>query len=356
MTQRGVAAVAGASATLTNAQVAVEGGSADQAVNSAWGTHSGVVVSAGSTVTLVGGRVRTAGLGAGAGFSTGTGSKLIVLGTRLATTQESSRGLTASFGGSVQASELLITTKGAGSPALATDRGGGTLTITRGTLKTSGESSPALYCTGELTVSESVAAAEASEGAVIEGKNTITPDRHRSDRLAEFRGADFPRFLPATSPGRPVFSASGGSLTALDGPLFSIVNTQAVVNLKHVILVAASGDALLRRRRGCRQRRQPDPDGDLEAAGGSLTLVLKNTSSWRGACNPASTATVNLTLDPTSTWTVTADSRVNALNLAGLNVTTLTRYLITGGHTVAYQASANSWLGDELGRLTMAER
>jgi hypothetical protein len=52
----------------------------------------------------------------------------------------------------------------------------------------------------------------------------------------------------------------------------------------------------------------------------------------------------NLTLDGTSSWTVTADSYLTTLNTAGISETSITN-IIGNGHTVYYDASANSSLG-----------
>jgi hypothetical protein len=78
----------------------------------------------------------------------------------------------------------------------------------------------------------------------------------------------------------------------------------------------------------------------------TVALTLKNGSSLTGAINTAKTAkSVSLTLDASSTWTVTADSHLTTLSdTPGISGTTITN-IIGGGHTVTYDKSANPGLG-----------
>ena len=92
---------------------------------------------------------------------------------KIYTTAGSSRGLDATYGGTITASDVDIVTEGAHCAALATDRGEGTVTVTRGTLMTSGEGSPCVYSTGAIRAVDSRGAASNSEIAVVEGKNSI---------------------------------------------------------------------------------------------------------------------------------------------------------------------------------------
>jgi hypothetical protein len=87
----------------------------------------------------------------------------------------------------------------------------------------------------------------------------------------------------------------------------------------------------------------------------SISLTLQNASNLVGAINSDRTAkTVDLTLDSSSTWNVTADSYLNGFSDAsGISGTTITN--ITGnGYTVYYDASlaANSSLGGKTFNLT----
>ena len=73
-------------------------------------------------------------------------------------------------------SDADITTEGEHCAALATDRGEGTVTVQDGTFATSGQGSPNVYSTGNISVYNSKGKATASEIAVVEGKNSIVLD------------------------------------------------------------------------------------------------------------------------------------------------------------------------------------
>ena len=55
-------------------------------------------------------------------------------------------------GGTMNATNLIINTAGTSSAAIRSDRGGGTVTVDKGTYKTTGKGSPALYSTADITV------------------------------------------------------------------------------------------------------------------------------------------------------------------------------------------------------------
>jgi hypothetical protein len=113
------------------------------------------------------------------------------------------------------------------------------------------------------------------------------------------------------------FTETGGSLTALDGPLFFVTNTTAAINLTGVKLSDPSGTLL---------DAAASSWGTSEANGGNVTvnatrqsmtgavdvddistavLNLKDGSSLSGAINAAGTGkSVTLSLDKSSKWTV----------------------------------------------------
>lgn len=77
-------------------------------------------------------------------------------------------------GGVMNAKNLTIETSGTSSAAIRTDRGGGTVTVEKGTYKTNGQGSPTIYSTANVTVKNASLTATSSEGVVIEGKNKVT--------------------------------------------------------------------------------------------------------------------------------------------------------------------------------------
>ncbi len=157
-----------------------------------------------------------------------------------------------------------------------------------------------------------------------------------------------------------VFTMAGGSLanTATTGPLFYVTNSTGIITLTNVSVTAASGTLLKAAAGNWGTSGSNGGTADLTASGqtltgnlvadsiSSITAALKNSSALNGSIDADNTAkAVNLTLDSSSTWTVTADSHLTCLSDAGgISGTAVTN--ITGnGHTVYYSQSACSGLG-----------
>lgn len=201
-----------------------------------------------------------------------------------------------------------ISTAGANSGAIATDRGGGTISVSGGSVTTSGQDSPAIYSTGAITV-----------------------------------------------------TGSSLSNTAATGPLFYVTNSTGAITLKGVKVTAASG-VLIKAATGNWSNSGSNGGtavftadgeiltGDLVSDGSSsIAATLQNGTTLTGTINSAS-----LTLDATGVWNVTGDSHLTSLSDAsGISGTTITN--INGnGHMVYYDAglSANSALGGKTHSLT----
>ncbi len=128
----------------------------------------------GSQINIKGSNITSNSNGSNAVFATGEGSVINVENTNIHTKSDSSRGLDATYKGTVNGKNLTITTEGAHSATLATDRGEGTITAEAAKLTTSGEGSPIIYSTGNITADYITGEAKNSEIGVVEGKNSIT--------------------------------------------------------------------------------------------------------------------------------------------------------------------------------------
>lgn len=111
--------------------------------------------------------------GANAVFATASG-EANVSNVQISTTGNSSRGVYATYEGVINADHVDITTSGAHCAPIATDRGGGYVTVTNSTVQCSGDGSPCIYSTGEIKVENVVGVSTGAQAAVIEGKNSIT--------------------------------------------------------------------------------------------------------------------------------------------------------------------------------------
>ncbi|MBQ2180474.1 MAG: hypothetical protein II450_08780, partial [Prevotella sp.] len=119
--------------------------------SSFYGTNSAVYASGSEAViNMTGGTITTSSQGANAIFAT-NGATINVSGVTIDNSQSVSRGMHATFGGIINAKDVNITTRKATSSTVATDRGGGTVTVNGGTLTAKGDKSAVLYSTGIIT-------------------------------------------------------------------------------------------------------------------------------------------------------------------------------------------------------------
>lgn len=110
--------------------------------------------------------------GSNAVFAT-DGATAYVYDSTISTSKNNSRGLDATYAGNIVADNLNITTQGDHSAAIATDRGGGNVSITNSLLSTSGSGSPLLYSTGAIEADAVQGTASGSQIAGLEGYNKI---------------------------------------------------------------------------------------------------------------------------------------------------------------------------------------
>lgn len=361
--QSAVYVLNGGALALVNPTITTSGNTSSNDNSSFYGLNAGVLATGGSQVTISGGTITTSGTGANGAFAQGSGSTVGLSNTTINATGNGGHGVMATNGGVVNLTNVSMTTAGKNSGVIATDRGGGTITASGGSVLASGQDSPALYSTGRLVVSDADLKATGAEAAVIEGANSIElTNCTLSSTFADKWGVMIYQSMSGDAEGNQgTFVMTGGSLayTSATGPLFYVNNSTGVITLKGVAVTAGSGiliDASANSRWGTSGSNGGHVvlTGDAQTLNGGITadnistldITLLNGSALTGAINAAHTArTVSLTLDATSTWTVTANSYLTCLsNAAGISGTSITN--ITGnGHTVYYDAAACSALG-----------
>ena len=109
----------------------------------------------------------------GAGiFSYNTGVTYVRNAT-IHTTANTAGGIHAAGGGTLYAYNVNATSEGQSSAALRSYRGGGTIVVEGGSYTSNGTRSPAVYCTADITIGDSVLTATKSEGICIEGRNSL---------------------------------------------------------------------------------------------------------------------------------------------------------------------------------------
>ncbi len=344
--------------TLTDSIVNSSSDSSSTDESSFYGLDAGVLATSGSIVIMDGGSVTTTGVGANGVFATGSSTTVAVCSVTIDASGGAAHGVMASAGGALTARDLIVSTQGSNSAAVATDRGGGTITVQRGTYLTVGVDSPGLYSTGGLAVDHATVTATGSEAAVIEGSNSIVVT---DSTLSGIKKSGVMVLQTASgdaqgSDGR--FTMSGGSLTQAEGPLFFVTNATGTITLQGVNLTSGSGVLL---KAAADQWGTTGSNGGHAAVNASnqtlsgdivvdavsdVSIALTDGSSLDSTVDPDHTGErVSISLDASSTWNVTGDSYLTVLDdAAGISDTTVTN-VVGNGHTVHYDPAANSALG-----------
>ena len=334
--------VDGSTVTLTDLTLTKTGDGSSTEACDFYGVNAGLLAANGATVTVEGGSFTTDAAGGNALFSYGEGTTLTVKNAAIRTSSNNSGGIQTTGGATTVAENLDVETSGASAAAIRSDRGGGTVDVTGGTYVTHGTGSPAIYCTAEITVRDAALTATASEGVVVEGKNSVTLENcDLSGNMQGTYGKGSSENLQAVmiyqsmsgdaSVGKGSFHMTGGSLTAEAGDCFYVTNTDAEISLSGVTLSLANG-VLLRvaGNDGSRGWGAAGSNGgsatmtaDAQKLVGTvvvdeistLNLTLTGGSSWEGTVNPDGAAgRVSVKLAEGCTWKLTADAYVSAFD------------------------------------------
>ena len=339
-----------------------------------YGLNAAVLVKDGSVTTIEGGTISSDADGANGVFSyggnggsngaEGDGTTVIIKNTKITTTGNGSGGIMTTGGGITEAYDLEVETSGQSSAAIRTDRGGGTVYVNGGTYTSSGLGSPAIYSTADITVENAELISNLSEGVCIEGKNSITltdcdltANNTQCNGNATFLDTImiYQSMSGDADSGTSSFTMSGGSLTSKNGHVFHITNTNAVITLSDVdienedsenILLSVcddgwSGADNIAALNAVNQKLEGTI---LVGSDSTLTLNLCEGSEFEGCISgnitnakgdsvSTETGTVNVTLDESSTWTLSADTYITSFTGNASNV-------ISNGYTLYVNGSA----------------
>lgn len=241
-------------------------------------------------------------------------------------------------GDTMTASDLTINTSGRSSAAIRTDRSGGSVDVTGGKYTTTGVGSPSVYSTADIIVSNAKLVAKASEGIVIEGKNSVTlNDCTLTDSNTELNGQSttykniflYQSMSGDAADGNAEFTAADSKITTKKGDTLYVTNTTATINLENNTIKNTDSE-------GNFLRAQSDSCGNSGSNGGNVTLVMtkqkatgnividsistldmamKSGSYYEGTINGDNSArSIKLTLDKKSKIKLTGDSYVTSLD------------------------------------------
>ena len=352
-------------ATVTLKDITIEktaGSSSNTGDGDFYGLNAGLLVLNGATATITGATVNTSVTNGNGVFSYGEGTVVNISDSTIRTTENNSGGIQTTGGGTMNATNLDVETQGNSAAAIRSDRGGGTVNVDGGSYVTNGTGSPAIYCTADISVSDATLTANASEGVVVEGKNSVAlTDCDVTGNMSNTYNGDadenihcimiYQSMSGDADVGEATFSAEGGSITAKTGDMFYITNTDCEITLKDVAFTLAN-DVFLRVEGNSSSRgwgTEGANGGDVtltadsqEFTGNilvdeisSLALTMKNGTSYEGAINPdGDGGTVDVTLDDNSTWTLTGDSYITSFDGDTSNIAANGYHLYVNGEQV----------------------
>ena len=272
----------------------------------------------------------------------------------ISTTAGNSRGLDATYGGTIIANAMGIETQGDHCAATATDRGGGNVSVTNSTLATNGSGSPIAYSTGDIELSNVTGTATGSQLVGMEGLNTVLiSDSTLTSSNTSTTGSDpvangiiiyqsTSGDAEATTGETATFKASDSTLSSAieSGTMFYLTNTSANVVLENTdldfdsdaadLLMAVGNDSNNWGNAGSNGATVTftglgeNLSGDIVADTiSSADVYLLDNTTWAGATSieenangSTSEAPITINVDGTSTWVVTGDCTVSALNVA----------------------------------------
>ena len=344
--ENAISATGNIKTTLSNVFINKTGDSAGGDNTSFYGTNSALIAKGGANLAIKNATIKTDATGANGIFcyggsqntdnSSSDNTTINISDSKITTSKDNSGGIMTTGGGVMNATNLNITTKGTSSAAIRSDRGGGTVTVNKGTYKTTGKGSPTIYSTADITVKNAKLVATASEGVVIEGKNSVTLENVQlTDTNNTLNGQSttykniflYQSMSGDAATGKAVFTSKNSTITTNKGDSFYVTNTTATINLENnkIINNDSTGNFL---------RIQKDSWGNSGSNGGDvtlnltnqkakgnivvdsiskLTIKLNNNSSFKGTINKNNEGEVNLILDKTSTITLTGNTYIKTL-------------------------------------------
>ena len=347
----------GGSLNLSNAELHKQGDSSSADASNFNGQNAVFLCADNSTAHLSDIVLESDADGSNAIFSTGEKSVVTAEHIKIHTKNNSSRGLDATYGGTIKATDVEIVTEGAHCGALATDRGEGNVLVSGANIKTSGEGSPCIYSTGNIQLTNGVGEATGSEIAVVEGKNSITLNNADLTGHIKHGVMLYQSFSGDAGVGMAKFTANDSKLTNQSpGPMFYVTNTIAEASLKNTQLVQAGGSKTL-------VQVTSDRWGVAEQNGGNFTLnaenqllegaVLANRISqvtlnlgdgavFSGSANPDNQAdSMVVNLKSGAAWELTEDSYVTTL----IDEDGSFSNIKSNGHNIYYSKAGNSFGG-----------
>lgn len=303
-----------------------------------YGENASVFATNGATLTITDSLVESDGAHANGVFSYGEGTTVNISDSVIETSGNCSGGIMTTGGGTMNATNLTIHTTGNSSAAIRSDRGGGTVTVNGGSYTTDGTGSPVVYSTADITVNDSDMESTASQGIVVEGKNSVTLNNCNLTADNNTKNSDKSEYYQAVmiyqsmsgdaASGTSSFTMNGGTLTNKNGDIFFVNNTACEINLTNVQITNEDSEGIFLRAAAAGWGNEGSNGGKVNLTAvnqtidgdmlvdevSALNLYLTDGSAWTGEINSnGQTGDVYIEISGGSTWTLTADSYVSSL-------------------------------------------
>lgn len=327
--------VTGGTSNISNPTV-TKSGDSDGDNSDFYGTNAAVLVKEG-TLNINGGTVITNGSHANGVFAYSNGT-INISDTNIKTTSNNSGAIMVTGGGTLTANNVTAETDGNSSAPIRSDRGGGTLIVNGGNYTSHGTGSPVIYSTADITVNNANLTSTASEGVVVEGKNSVTlnnvtmeatntklnsnSETYKSIFIYQSMSGD-------ADVGTSSFTSKNSKIVNNKGEIIFVTNTSTVIELENNEIINNDSEGAFLKISAAKWGTSGKNGGEvvLNAKNqkiegnilvdniSTLELSLKNGSSYLGTINSENTAkTLSITLDSSSTLTLTGDSYITSLN------------------------------------------
>ncbi len=317
-----------------------------------YGTNAAVIAQNGGKLTISDSKICTDATYGNAVFAYGEGSSIDISDSTIETSEHNSGGIMVTGGGTINATNLHVTTQGGSSAAIRSDRGGGTIIADGGFYETNGSGSPAIYSTADITVNDAVLDSKVAQAVVVEGKNSVTINDSDVTGDNTVQNSDKTELLQAVmiyqsmsgdaDTGKGTFTMNGGTLTSKNGGMFFVTNTVAEINLDSVKLNYATDDLLCIQSEGWGNEGENGGQVTLNAkdqslsgivtvdANSNLNMYLSGDSVFNGSIDNSGKVYVDIA--DGATWTLTADTSITSLT-CGKNAIKLNGHKLTVGGT-----------------------
>ena len=351
-------------ATINKATLKKAGDGSDDDSSNFYGINA-IVLSVGSNAqaNVWNSLLSSTSTGFNALFATNEGT-IYAYNDTIQTTADNARGLDATYDGTIIAKKVKVTTQSDHSASLATDRGGGNVSVSNSTLSTTGSGSPLIYSTGYIVVDDVTGTSTNSQIASLEGDNTILIQDSELNSTMTTKTTSDPMaygiiLYQSTSGDADTSSSQTAHFQVKDstlasniqsGAMFYVTNTKANIYLNNTkldfdtskanLLTVAGNDSNNWGQSGSNggtvtfTAKKQTLKGNISVDDmSSLDLYLLKNTSYTGSIS----GSADVSVDKTSKWVVTDDTTVN--NLA---VTKGTKIIDSKGKTVSIVANSKT--------------